>query len=399
MVAISGTTREWRLYERGDSKYYYARRVCEGEDERKSTGFSNRKDAEDVIRRWNRLAADPTNATAQTATLEGAVTRALLLVRRDRSPATFRSYSEKGGHLLRILGGSTPLASLSTASIQDYIAERRMTRTCRRHEGGDRVLFAEPCACQMGVSDATIKKELTVLRLALKAAREARWINSEQERIVPSLRVQYHPRERWLSVDEAESLCAYLAERFGPGRAAHARFIIGTGCRLSESVVACREDFDGRNIHLRGTKTKGSNRMVPVTLIALPWLQSALACAPNQGLGRLFHRWTNVQRDLKLACKAIGILPVSPNDLRRTYASWHIQSGLSTEEVAKLLGHTGPQMVQRVYGRDSVEHQRARIEKLGLIPAGSPVAHSHNPTTAPTTCSQPSGRLEACAQP
>lgn len=391
-----GRTTEWILRRRKDSPVYSAERTYGGERERVTTGQRTRANAQALIRRWNRTAADPTHAAAEAATLKDAMTRGLLLVRRERSSATFKSYREKSGHLLRILGEGTPLASLSTSTLQDYIDERRTTRICPQHLGGAPGRIGVPCTCQLGVADATIKKELTVLRRALKAAREARWINSEQERVVPSLRVEYLPRERCLSRDEAEGLCAHVAYRFGAGRGAHIRFILGTGARLSESLAACREDFDGQNIHLRGTKTTGANRVVPVTSIALPWLQRALASAPNQGLGRLFHRWTNIQRDLKLVCQDLGIPPVSPNDLRRTYASWHIQAGLSTEEVAKLLGHSGPQMVQRVYGRDSVEHQRARIQKLGLIPVGTTASHSCGSTTALDECLNAPETAGAC---
>jgi integrase len=38
--------------------------------------------------------------------------------------------------------------------------------------------------------------------------------------------------------------------------------------------------------------------------------------------GFLFRRWTNVRRDLNEACERAGIAPCSPNDLRRTCATW-----------------------------------------------------------------------------
>jgi len=42
---------------------------------------------------------------------------------------------------------------------------------------------------------------------------------------------------------------------------------------------------------------------------------------------------------------------VSPNDLRRTFASWLKQRGVDSAIVARLLGHGSTKMVDLVYGR------------------------------------------------
>ena len=61
--------------------------------------------------------------------------------------------------------------------------------------------------------------------------------------------------------------------------------------------------------------------------------------------------WPNVRRDLAVACRHAGIPRVSPNDLRRTFASWLKQRGVDSMVVARLLGHSSTAMVERVYGR------------------------------------------------
>ena len=40
----------------------------------------------------------------------------------------------------------------------------------------------------------------------------------------------------------------------------------------------------------------------------------------------------------------------TPNDLRRTFASWLKQSGQDSLVVARLMGHTSTRMVELVYG-------------------------------------------------
>lgn len=60
--------------------------------------------------------------------------------------------------------------------------------------------------------------------------------------------------------------------------------------------------------------------------------------------------WRNLRRDLQAACTALGIANVTPNDLRRTFASWLKQRGVDSKTVADLLGHTPTRMVDLVSG-------------------------------------------------
>src|SRR5262249_1620872 len=64
-----------------------------------------------------------------------------------------------------------------------------------------------------------------------------------------------------------------------------------------------------------------------------------------------FEPWPYVNRDLARACKAAKVPKVTPNDLRRTFASLLVQDGVPLDVVAKLMGHASSAMVYRVYGR------------------------------------------------
>jgi hypothetical protein len=62
---------------------------------------------------------------------------------------------------------------------------------------------------------------------------------------------------------------------------------------------------------------------------------------------------------------------VTPNDLRRTFASWLIQAGVSNRIVAALLGHTTTRMVDLIYGQLSDAALAQAIAKLpGRCDAG-----------------------------
>jgi hypothetical protein len=120
-------------------------------------------------------------------------------------------------------------------------------------------------------------------------------------------------------------------------------------------------------VRLRGTKTKKSAREVPVLGVARTLLAWSLAAAwsPERGPDPIFPRWASVRRDLHAACARAGIAAISPNDLRRTFATWAQKSGAGNDLVAQMMGHTDTRMVERVYGRMSSEDVarllRARI--------------------------------------
>jgi integrase len=122
---------------------------------------------------------------------------------------------------------------------------------------------------------------------------------------------------------------------------------IYAGARRSEIEALRWEqhvDLDQGWLLIPGTKTKKSRRMVPITeslsdALTKEWEPSGVVVAP----------WLNARRDLIAACQRVCIRPVTPNDLRRTFASWLKQRGVDSMVVARLMGKS-PAMVERVYG-------------------------------------------------
>jgi integrase len=123
-----------------------------------------------------------------------------------------------------------------------------------------------------------------------------------------------------------------------------------TGGRLSEINNLRWEEHVNLEkgwVRLPGTKTPSSRRVIP---LAKP-LRAYLGTLPDEHRGYVAEPWPNVRRDLALACERAGIARVSPNDLRRTFASWLKQAGVDSMTVARLLGHTTSRMVELVYGQ------------------------------------------------
>lgn len=89
--------------------------------------------------------------------------------------------------------------------------------------------------------------------------------------------------------------------------------------------------------------------------------------------------WHNVRRDLRLACEKGRIDPVSPNDLRRTFASWLKQAGRDSMAVGKLLGHTSSRMVEMTYGH--LDHRALAEAMKGLPKLDDILSKLGNPET------------------
>jgi len=143
-----------------------------------------------------------------------------------------------------------------------------------------------------------------------------------------------------------------------------------------------------KRIRMCGTKTGAADRHVPL----LPALEAVLLRS-RQSSGYVVGEWGNVRRDLHAACggRRANIPPCSPNDLRRTFASWLKQDGVDGAIVARLLGHSSTRMVDLVYGQiDTATLARALLRlpggecELGGKDASGRAAQNGQPAQPPT---------------
>jgi hypothetical protein len=117
-------------------------------------------------------------------------------------------------------------------------------------------------------------------------------------------------------------------------------------------------DFEACELRIRGSKTKGSFRKLAMHQRLIDELK------PRRVAGAIVEHWKNVRRDLAQACDAAKVPRVTPNDLRRTFASWLVQARETNFVVSRLLGHSTTKMVDLVYGQLSAESLRIAINKL-----------------------------------
>lgn len=318
---------------------------------RTSTGKTDKIAAELVVADWERRSVDPAyDAEAKTSVNQAGQNLLAELRQRKRSPRTLEFNRQKLGHIVRIFGHESPLSGITATAVDAYIKQR----------------FDE------GAKHLTVSHERDVLRQMLKVARRRGEFSRDPATVLPLVfGTGYVPRERWLPVEELAAVLSRLA----PHRAAHVAFIVATSARLGEAERAQREDITEHQAFLRGSKTKGSRRPVPIVpIFAGLWKLVLRFGNPDYDL---FDRWTQLHRDLKDACKRAGIAPCSPNDLRRTHAKWLRNYGVEPHLIAPMLGHTDTKMVERVYGRiDPGPLGKAITAQLGTVtdlylPAGT----------------------------
>lgn len=332
-----------KIYKRGNTWWAYYT-TARGERIRRSLGTWDR----DVARERLRAAelspsGDPTNETL------GGVLGAYF-ARAQISKATRSSYEGKARHLVRVFGADAPLLSITRSEVDAY-RKRRLAEGAKPH---------------------TVHKDLVVLRQALKLAHADGLLSGDPRTIVASIATGYVPIDRWLTEDQGRAMLTWLP----PHR--HAWFALACwgGLRFSEVTNLRWRDVDRKAglIHVHGTKTKKSDRFVPISEA----LGSLLPKVDNErgGAGdRVVSPWKGVHKALCTAYqRVLGIAPhkggrakgggynkrpagklprLSPNDLRRTCCTWMLMAKVEPMTVARILGHSSTAMVYRVYAQIS----------------------------------------------
>lgn len=143
-------------------------------------------------------------------------------------------------------------------------------------------------------------------------------------------------------------------------------FLYASGCRVSEAILAKREDLnceDPNNAWLKVRFAKGQKeRMVPLAPIAVHALQAYLDEASMQSS----YLWLNYRGEPLSRISAYKIiknhLNVSPHVLRHSFASALILGGADLRVVQDLLGHSSLETTQ-IYTHIEQKHLAKTINK------------------------------------
>lgn len=295
----------------------------------RTTRCQDYKAAVEVWRDLERRSARPADLAAEATTLSAA-----LKARRDerrsagRAEGTLSMLEVKGRQLQRILGKHTPLSRIDAHAVDRYVAKRLSELV-----DGD--------GKQRKGARSTVHKELSTLRGTLRLAKRHGRYPRDLAEVMPEFSAKYTPKTRKLSMAEIGKLLKALPKP----KAAIVAFILATGATYpSEAGKGLQVDMKRWLVHLPGTKRETRNRTIPVVKFARPWLRLAMQSFP-------FQTWSNVRRDIHLACDKAKIARCCPTDLRRSVASLMRAHGVPPSLIGKFLGHKDSRMAERVYGQ------------------------------------------------
>jgi len=343
--------RERGLYRRKDSRYWWinlvlpdGRRLCQ------STRCVHRTDAEAyAVRLKNEL------LEARKQGLPGVVAWQQAVVRYIEEFADKNSLSDDRDHLKKLdpYLRSLRLEAIDMTVLQPFVRDRK-TRD--------------------GVSNATVNRALEVVRRILNVAHQDwRWL-----RAVPKIRMLMEPRRRvrFLRREEADRLIEILPGHMKP----IVRFALATGCRAGEilGLEWSRVDLERQVAWLdHGTTKNGDGRGIPLNADAVTALESTHGQHPRWCFTYAGRRIQNSSSAWDTAKRRAGIEDFRFHDLRHTWASWHVQSGTSLQELMELGGWKSYEMVLR-YAHLAPEKLKSVAQRIERQPSPDVLVRGQN---------------------
>ncbi len=234
-----------------------------------------------------------------------------------------------------------------------------------------------------GLSASTVRKTVGVLSASMKAAMREGLIDANPCTGLDYPAIPPSP-ERWLSTAEVAAIRAVMADQY--------RFtlelLLGTGCRWGEAcgihwddidlhrkVITVRWSWERREHYMKAPKT-GKTRTVPIGDRLVDLLQERLdaeglgtppgvaykgGSKPLYGLvlrtaagtppnGTSFAHGLTAAGNAAFVGSGVNrkrVGNVRPHDLRHTYGSSLVQSGVPLDTVSKLMGHSSVLVTQR----------------------------------------------------
>lgn len=216
-------------------------------------------------------------------------------------------------------------------------------------------------------SAGTVRRELTTLRAAINHSHK-------ENRLTRTVAVHLPPRpqskERWLTKEEADRLLAAAASlpKAGFYMELFVFIALHTGQR-KEAILSLRwpqVDLTAGMINWNPVGRLQTNKRRPLARIPpalLPILQRAKEFGDD--LGYVVHsdgkRIGDVKKSFAKACQIAGLDGVTPHTLRHTRATWGMQAGASTWELAAFLGMSRDTL-EKVYAHHHPDYQISAAE-------------------------------------
>jgi len=342
------------LFKRAGSAFWYIQyRDASSNRVKRSSGTTNRKEAEDLEAKWKLEARQQRMwGTQPTYTFDEMMLRYLKETQDVKRSAERDAWIVK--HLQRFFSGRV-LVKLKRADVRGYIALRKSE----------------------GVKAATINREIGLLSSAMNRARnEWDWDIPNTARSMRES--EGEGRRYFLTRAQFDTLVSGAARQTrAPYLADLITVAVMTGCRRGELLGLCWSHVDLKlNIlRLDAEDTKaGKSRLVPLNNVAreallrrfryrashCPDASHVFVTKAGDGLQRVKSSFTR-------ACKVAGLRGFRFHDLRHTCGSWLMQSGVPAGHIAAVLGHSTVRMTER-YAHVAPENAQAAVARLDVSP-------------------------------
>lgn len=170
----------------------------------------------------------------------------------------------------------------------------------------------------------------------------------------------YHKRKQGRALTHDEQ-ARFIAALEGDALRPLWLFYLLGGCRCQEALTLLWDDIDEGNgrIFIRGTKTETSERYIPL----FPQIAAAFKDVPHDD-ARVFPL---TLRQVRLAFDRVRRkcgFHFRIHDLRHTFATRCLESGITTKTVSKWLGHKHTATTEEIYSHLLTEFERQEVAKF-----------------------------------
>ena len=328
------------LYRRPGSDNWWVRISVAGRKNRRSTGTSDRQQAEEFER-----------------------------VERDRLWRLYK-LGDRGAVLWKEVA-----TRWLTDSDRVRSRDREIVKWLSRYLDNDPVRAVDETAIEAlrqkalagGMSRSTVDRFMNTLRAILRKCVEWRYLEALPK--IPMYRPRA-PEPRWLTPEEFSRLRAQLPAHLQLA----ADLAVQTGLRMRSmlSLRWERIDLKARRAWIPGEQMKaGRAHGIPLSPAAVRTLRALRRLNPE---GSAVFQWNGKAIDnchtkaFRKAVEAAGLVPLRWHDLRHTFASWAVQSGVTLQELMQLGGWSSYVMVLR-YGHLAPDQLASAAAKVGTFGA------------------------------
>ncbi len=226
------------------------------------------------------------------------------------------------------------------------------------------------------IKPITTNRELALLKGMFTKAIDYGYVTANPVKKVKMIPEGDCARERILTQEEEERLMSEAVPHLRPFLV----IALNSGMRRGEILKLAWSEIDFRNRLVHVIKTKrNKNRVVPMNNVMYKTLQELRAEA--NGSERVYQS-KHVQGAFETARKKAGLSGLRLHDLRHTFATRLIQSGVDVFTVQKLLGHSTITMTMR-YVHSFEAQMRDAVAKLDKKFVQS--LHNFEPGLSPTS--------------